>query len=366
MQFHTENWTLEYLLDTYNKGLINLNPPYQRNDIWSIPTKKKLIDSITREYPLPMFFLHLKINKIYDVVDGQQRIRAIIGYMEGLFKNQDNRSFNENENLQFKKYKITVTIIDSADEESTLSDFYYRVNKFGIKLNRPEILKAQFKSTNFLNLVETLAGSEDFQKLNLFSNSVSNRMTDLDFVSELLGLLEFGIQEKKKSADELFVVDITMEKFEFYYSSFFEVLQIFLSFNDLYPIANTRFKQKNDFYTLWYFTFSSLYIDKEILEYFYKILALIGVAISPSNEECISMANYAFNCVTQSNSKTARKNRHEFLIELFLNTESKPNNTQLDILKYYDLDNNAVIKKGKFLTLDGQKLQNSIGFPKLF
>lgn len=305
MKFHSEAWTITDLEEAYRKGNLNLNPPYQRNDIWSNPSKKRLIDSIKKEYPLPAFFLHDRGNGKYDVVDGQQRIRTIVGYMKLLFKDLDKKTYSEIDSSSFNNYKIFMTIIDQSANEAELSDFYYRVNKFGTKLNRPEIIKSQYLETNFQELVSNLADSEEFQSLLLFTPSNLNRMTDLDFVGELLGLLEYGILDKKKGADDLYESDITTEKAEALFSLYFEVLEVIQEFNAIYPISKTRYKQRNDFYTLWGFVKDNIEIDKSTLIYFYKILVLIGNDITPSNEKSQSMANYAFNCVTQSNSKKA-------------------------------------------------------------
>ena len=84
MNFFTEEWTIKDLLLLYENNKLNLNPPYQRNDIWQNPSKRKLIDSIKRNYPLPVFFLHDKGNDSYDIVDGQQRTRAIYGFNIGI------------------------------------------------------------------------------------------------------------------------------------------------------------------------------------------------------------------------------------------------------------------------------------------
>lgn len=366
MKYHTESWTLADLSNIYDRGDLNLNPPYQRNDIWSNPTKKKLIDSIKKEYPLPVFFLHLRENKKYDVVDGQQRIRAIMGFIKELYKDLDNKYYKEIDVASFRNYKIAVTIIDSSVDEDTLSDFYYRVNKFGTKLNRPEILKAQYKNTNFQELVSNLADLDEFKSLELFKSSSLTRMTDLDFVGELVGLIEFGIQEKKKSPDELFREDVEKQKAEYLYSSFFEILDVIKEMNTIYPLCKTRYKQKNDFYTLWGFIKENIEVENNFLNYFYKILVLIGKDITPSNEISESMAMYAYHCVTQSNSKKARLGRLEFFNSLFLNTNSDPNETQIDILKFYKLQSNDVLKLGNFLTLDGEKIQKVVGLPKLF
>lgn len=366
MKFHSEAWTLTDLEENFQKNNLNLAPPYQRNDIWSNPSKKRLIDSIKKEYPLPAFFFHDRGKGKYDVVDGQQRIRTIVGYMKNLFKDLDKKFYSEIDYSSFNNYKIFVTIIDQAASEPELSDFYFRVNKFGTKLNRPEIIKAQYLETGLQKLVSDIADSEEFQELLLFTPSNMNRMTDLDFIAELLGLLEYGILDKKKGADDLYESKFTTEKAEALFLSYSEVLEVIQEFNKIYPISKTRYKQRNDFYTLWGFIKDNIDFEKNTLIYFYKILVLIGNDITPSNEKSESMANYAFNCVSQSNSKKARLYRLQFLQELFLNTERSVNETQKDVLNFYDLLENDVKIIGRFLNLDGEKIQSQVGLPVLF
>lgn len=366
MRFKNEEWTITKLLVIYSDGKLNLNPPYQRNDIWSNPAKRRLIDSIKKGYPLPIFFLHEKSSNNYDMVDGQQRTRAIYGYKEGFYKDLDKISYNESNITDFLDYKIAVTIIFDVEDETLLSDFYYRVNKFGSKLNRPEILKAQFSETKFQDLVTNLADFEDFSSLNLFTPSTLDRMIDLDFVSELLGYIKFNITEKKQGADHLYESDIDKDTAEYLYSSFIEILKIFNNLNGIYPISETRYKQRNDFYTFWGFIWDNISIKMNVLEYFYKILVLIDKQIFPTNEKCLPFSTYAYHCVTQSNSKRARIYRINFFNELLMNTIDKANETQMDILKFYNLNQDDVIKIDKYTTLEGIKLQSKVGLPELF
>ena len=58
MEFSIEEWSIKKLIALYDAGNLNLNPPYQRGDIWTLPAKKKLIDSIKLKYPLPGFFIY--------------------------------------------------------------------------------------------------------------------------------------------------------------------------------------------------------------------------------------------------------------------------------------------------------------------
>ena len=82
MEFIFENWSIRELYDKYESGNLDLNPPYQRNEIWSSGLKRELIDSIEREYPLPAFFVYERSDDKFELVDGQQRSRAIFGYIK--------------------------------------------------------------------------------------------------------------------------------------------------------------------------------------------------------------------------------------------------------------------------------------------
>jgi len=91
-------------------------------------------------------------------------------------------------------------------------------------------------------------------------------------------------------------------------------------------------------------------IEKNYLEYFYKLLILIEPDISPTNENCFAFQEYATNCVSQSNSKRAREERLSFFEDFLLNKDPNPleekenkNETMDDILKYYNLDNRSLI-----------------------
>ena len=45
MKYKSSEWTIKDLISLYEEKKLNLNLPYQRNDIWSLDAKKKLIDS---------------------------------------------------------------------------------------------------------------------------------------------------------------------------------------------------------------------------------------------------------------------------------------------------------------------------------
>ena len=63
-------------------------------------------------------------------------------------------------------------------------------------LNRP-IFKAEYYSTRILKLATELQVAE-FEAFSLFSDKSSDRMNDIDFISELLAFLELALPTKRK------------------------------------------------------------------------------------------------------------------------------------------------------------------------
>lgn len=71
---------------------INLEPGFQRRSVWTWSDRARLIQSIVAGYPVPSIFLykrHVGGRLIYDVIDGKQRLEAILMFLQvGRFKRQ--------------------------------------------------------------------------------------------------------------------------------------------------------------------------------------------------------------------------------------------------------------------------------------
>jgi hypothetical protein len=343
MKFRIEVWTISKLLEFYESGNLNLNPSYQRNDIWPPISKKRLIESVELGYPLPSFFLHEKGDGKFDIIDGQQRTRTFIGYKKKYFADLKKKYFTSDDVLKFNSFQISVIIISKeTNDTGSIEDFYFRVNKYGIKLNRPEIKRSEFPNSIAQNLVEKLADNDDFIRLGLFTEKSTDRLNDLDFVSELLSLIKYEVTEKKSGADKLYK-DLTdeneAEKLE---ERFCLILNRISELNESHLLSKSRYRQRNDFYTFFHFLLrNSDGISQEFLKYQYQLLILIGDDIFPTNEKCWPFQDYANNCVSQSNSKKAREERLQFFEKLLLNKskvgEIQSNEFLNDIIDYYNL-----------------------------
>jgi hypothetical protein len=67
---------------------INTEPDFQRPPVWATSQKQLLVDTILRNYDVPKLYWRKTGSKpdTYDVVDGQQRLRAIWDFFDGNFK----------------------------------------------------------------------------------------------------------------------------------------------------------------------------------------------------------------------------------------------------------------------------------------
>jgi hypothetical protein len=363
MNFNTEEWSINKLITIYEAGNLNLNPVYQRGDIWTLPAKKKLIYSIKLKYPLPGFFLYNIGGEKYEMVDGQQRTRTILGYSKGLFPDLNKEKIDATDKqFFFEDYKISICNITKASANE-IEDFYYRVNKFGTKLNRPEILKAQYANTVLQNLVEKISEYPEFESLQLFTDKSLNRLNDLDFIAEIITSLKFGITERKFTVDKFYSdKEFNNKEASKLEDQFHAILEILNNFNNIFPIKNTRYRQRSDFYTLFYFINHNMELGTPILDYFYKILVLIDDGITPSNDKCFALQEYANNCVSLSHTKKARDERSKFFDELLLNKDKEPikneqNLTLIDVMNYYQQQDSDLVNIGDFFLLDINKLQ---------
>lgn len=93
MDIKVEKFSYKKLCELKQEGFLQVNPEYQRGAVWNFRQQKMLIDSILRNYPIPVIYLHYREKSLgalkrcfYDIIDGQQRINAISNFMNDEFK----------------------------------------------------------------------------------------------------------------------------------------------------------------------------------------------------------------------------------------------------------------------------------------
>jgi 5-methylcytosine-specific restriction endonuclease McrA len=140
------------------KDKIDFNPPYQRKpNKWTLPKKQRLIDSILREYDLPKFYIaeSPRDGFEWEIVDGQQRIRAIIDFMhDGFTLDDEADDINELPDISGLKYselpteaqerigmfELSITLLMDTDRQE-LEDLFRRLQE-GVRITPTEYRNA--------------------------------------------------------------------------------------------------------------------------------------------------------------------------------------------------------------------------------
>src|ERR1700693_4284326 len=74
----------------FKSNQLTLAPEFQRLSVWPRAAKAYLIDTILNDRPMPLFFFQRTMSaqtgrQMFDVIDGQQRLRAIFEFLEDEF-----------------------------------------------------------------------------------------------------------------------------------------------------------------------------------------------------------------------------------------------------------------------------------------
>lgn len=208
--FDTRAYNISDFLEWHQTGLLELSPKFQRRSVWTEKAKSYLVDTILKGKPIPKILITQTLNvgrNVRTVVDGQQRLRAILGYINGDFKvsRAHNREFAgllfedlpEDVQSEYLKYEIGVDMLFDLAFEDIL-DIFARLNTYSVKLNPQELLNAQY-----LGYFKQSAYSLGFKyaaywiDAEVLSEKEVTRMAEAELSSDLLGSLIEGIQPKK-------------------------------------------------------------------------------------------------------------------------------------------------------------------------
>ncbi len=336
MKFSYNTWTIRTLIELISKQKINLKPSYQRNFIWGKKDQTLLIESIKKGYPLPSFFVFQDSKGDFEMVDGQQRSKTIFQYYINEMASIDKRIPHNNDQT-FLNYPLNVTLIFDLGYNDSLEQFYTLVNKYGYHLNSNELNKAQYNNSIFLNLVEKIVDSQELKELDIFTESNKKRMSDRALIEEVVASIIYGVFDKRKAVTSIYKDDdLTSDYAEELYLNVIKILNRMLDLNLIRSLNQTRYRQRNDFFTLFQFIYQNQDQSYSILKYQYKILLLIEKHIRPTQEECQPFKDYALNCVSQTNSKQARDGRINFFNMLLKNSEAEGSVQLRSILEYLE------------------------------
>lgn len=173
------------LLRMYKTNQLIIQPDFQRDVVWNLPSQTRFIDSLVKQLPIPSMCLSLDYNTGERLmIDGLQRISSIINFLDNpkwrLSKLDDidtRISGRTSEHIQDNYYEIysrvenltiPITVLRCDYSKNAhmhyLFTIFHRLNTGGNKLSNQEIRNCIFQG-NFNELLKELVQNLHFREL---------------------------------------------------------------------------------------------------------------------------------------------------------------------------------------------------------
>jgi uncharacterized protein with ParB-like and HNH nuclease domain len=198
------DFTLQGLFDKWEAEDISI-PKYQRKYVWKLVQASRLIESFLMGLPVPGVFLYkdTDTNKL-TVIDGQQRLKTIFGFMVGIFPGNDKafkleginpkwegQTFSElhsSDRLKIKDSVLRATIIEQLDPKgnSSVIAIFQRLNTGGTILTPQEVRNCIFHGP-LIDLLNELNSDIYWRKI-FGKPKPDDRMRDIELIGRFLAL----------------------------------------------------------------------------------------------------------------------------------------------------------------------------------
>ncbi|MBU4058368.1 DUF262 domain-containing protein, partial [bacterium] len=244
MSITPRGMSLQEAYRNYSEGKFLVNRKYQRKLVWTVDEKEFLIDSILNNLPIPLILLAQTEDGRLEIIDGLQRLNAIMSFIENRFSingkyfdiEQSSRAKQSSEEglfepitekellltpklcANFLDYQLAITIYPTA-KEAEITDIFGRINSGGKQLSPQEKRQAGMVD----NLADTIRkisseirGDSSKDLLNLsempeISIDSSREKIGYGLIADEIFWCKHGVIWKKQlrdSEDEEMILDI--------------------------------------------------------------------------------------------------------------------------------------------------------------
>lgn len=198
--------TIKELYEKVRDGVIISDIALQREIIYNVDKQRLVIDSVVKGIPLPAFYLWKNENDILEVLDGKQRIEAIVRFKEndieynGLLWRQTSADIQQIIN----DYELTVIVCEGT--EQLKREIFKRINTLGVPLSAYEVLNGLYNGEYLRGLTAYVSNDRDALKV-LGSNSRgNNQIKILKLLKQLKGFTDVD-SYVKENKDNSFAAD---------------------------------------------------------------------------------------------------------------------------------------------------------------
>ena len=191
----TKSPTVDLIVSRIKENEIDLEPDFQREQMWNSIRKSRLIESLLLRIPIPAFYVAADDEDHWKVVDGIQRMSSISGYINNefllwnleflkVFEGKGYKDLPRAMQRRIKETELVVNVISPSTPVGVMFNIFLRINTGGVPLNPQEIRNA-LTPPGVRSYLKDLAQSDEFLKAT--ENSIRpNRMADRECILRFL------------------------------------------------------------------------------------------------------------------------------------------------------------------------------------
>lgn len=201
---YNTDWTAGTAVNQLVRGIIDLNPRFQRRSAWNNGDKSKFIESLAIGIPIPQIILaeHPRKAGKYIVIDGKQRLLSLLQFIadeekipagfkkfkiSGLKERKDLNGLgfedihNNTDGLNIENAVIRTVVIRAVKNENFLYEVFLRLNTQSKTLS-PQELRQALAPGSFTDFVDDTATGSVAIKQALNIKEPDRRMRDNELV----------------------------------------------------------------------------------------------------------------------------------------------------------------------------------------
>ncbi|WP_225401427.1 DUF262 domain-containing protein [[Mycobacterium] zoologicum] len=197
--------SMNELADMYEAGELVIDPDFQRMFRWTDGAQSRFIESLILELPVPPIFLIEREDRVYELIDGLQRISSYL-HFRGVLKIDGElldplvlqdcdivpelnglifRNLPRALDIKLKRSYIRAEILRKESDPRLRYYMFKRLNTGGEILSEQEVRNATIRllSSDFNNFVIELSGNSEFKhSINIISDAQRKRKFDQELV----------------------------------------------------------------------------------------------------------------------------------------------------------------------------------------
>jgi hypothetical protein len=261
--FDTRTYSISDFVEWNKNGLLKLSPDFQRRSVWSDKAKSYLIDTIMRGKPMPKIIITHQLEgakNVRVVVDGQQRLRAILEYYNGDYKiskahNEALSKFTfqtlpDGYDKEFLKYELGIDLLFDTPYQELL-DIFARINTYTVKLVPQEIYNANYLGY-FKQSVYTLGYKyvNYYIEAGILTKLNVTRMAEAELTADLFVSLLDTVRTNKGVESYYKQYEDNQDNLEEISKKFDKVMSFIGAIYPANELHNTNYSRTTLFYTL--------------------------------------------------------------------------------------------------------------------